>query len=218
LQTNILFGSGNERLGTMLFTGNIIVIMMVISYKHTIDLLFDLEHGRFIDYQLMLLNPRLLILERIIFAGFYTCIFSLPFFPVAKICLGSYLETTHTSWLQVIFVIFVGSLCCAAYHQTAALMLKRSNQISTLWARINHILINFGGFWIPLYIFREYSPILGYAVYINPFLYITEGLRRAVLASDEFLSVWLCIGMLAGFTILFIVASWYLFKKRVDHI
>jgi ABC-type polysaccharide/polyol phosphate export permease len=218
IQTNIIFGSGNDYLGTMLFAGNIIIIMLLISYKTTIELLFDLEHNRFINYQIITLNPRLVILERIFFASLYTFILSSPFFIVAKLCLGSSLQTDQTSWISLYAVLYAGSLCCASYHQFAALLLRSSSSISTLWARVNHALITFGGFWIPLYLFKQYSLLLGALIYLNPMAYITEGLRRSLLGTPNFMPVPIAVFALYGFSILFIILSWYVFKKRVDHI
>ncbi len=218
IQTNIIFGSGNGYLGTMLFAGNIIVIMLLISYKTTIELLFDLEHNRYIDYQIIVLNPRLVLLERIFFASLYTYILSSPFFIVAKLCLGNSLQTDQTSWISLYAVLYAGSLCCASYHQLAALLLQSSSSISTLWARVNHALITFGGFWIPLYLFKEYSPFLGALIYLNPMAYITEGLRRSLLGTPNFMPVSTVLLALFGFSSFFILISWYIFKKRIDHI
>lgn len=218
LQTNTYFGQGNTRIGTILFCGNIMLIMMIATYRETVALLFDLENDRFIDYQVTILNPRLVIFERIFFTSLFTFILAIPFFPVGKLVLGSSLETDATSWHWVYIILYLGSVCCTAYHQLATLLLKKGNQLTSLWSRVNHVLINLGGFWIPLHVMQKYSRILGTIVYANPLLYISEGLRQAVVTGPEFLPLWLCALMLILFSIIFTILCLYQFKKRIDHL
>ena len=218
LMGRIYFEKGADASGTLLFAGNIIIVLMLLTYKEAITLLFDLKGSRIIDYQITLMHPRLVILERIVFSALFTFIMSLPFFPVAKLVLWSHFDTSNASWPALILMLFFGSFCVASYHQCAALVLESPEQISSLWARMNNVLISFGGFWVPWYAIYQYDPLLGSIVRINPILYITEGIRQALIGGDQFFGIAHCVAMLSLFTCIFILASWYLFKKRVDHI
>ena len=70
----------------------------------------------------------------------------------------------------------------------------------------------------PLGALKSFSPFLGRLMLLNPFVYITEGLRYALLGDPQFLPVWQCAPMLAGFTVLFTCGTWHFFKKKIDHI
>lgn len=218
LQTNIFFGPGQEKLGTMIFVGNILVIIMVMTYKQTIELLFDLVGNRFIDYQISILQPRLVILERIIFTTLFTFLMALPFYPVAKLALWHYIDTSHMQWGAFIIILFLGSLCCSAYHMLAACYMSSPSQITTLWARVNIVLITLGGFWIPLFVIKKFSTTLTYLVYLNPLIYISEGLRQAIIGGEQFLSINTCIGALCMYSVIFTLLALYYFKQRTDHI
>jgi ABC-type multidrug transport system permease subunit len=218
LQARLFFGTQNIKQVTVFFAGSILVIILVFTFRLTVDLLFDLQNERFIDYQITMLSPRLVLLERIVFASLYTFILTVPFYPVAKIVLRNHIETSHASWLHLWIILFAGALCLSAYHQCATLILKRGEQLSSLWARVNFVLITFGGFWVPLHAMHDYSPLFAYFMQLNPALYVSEGLRQALVGGPEFLSFWHCLIALLLFSGVFIVASWYLFKKRVDHI
>lgn len=218
LQTNTYFGSGNSRLGTILFAGNILVALMVITYKQTISLLFDLENDRFIDYQITILPPRLVIACRIFSTSLLAFVLALPFFPVAKLLVYSQLYTQNTVWWQLVVILYLASLCCSAYHQCATLILPSTRQITSLWSRVNHILINFGGFWIPLQTLYAFSPIVGTLAQANPLIYISEGLRQALIGGDQFLSFTICSIMLLAFTLFFTIIAWYQFQRRTDHL
>lgn len=217
LQASIYFQDNSVYMGTLISGGSIMLPMMFLTYNITFALLFDLEQNRFIDYQIILLSPRLVLLERMIFATLFSFVLTVPFFPVAKLLLGPHLDLSNTSWPALIGMLFVGSLCFASYQLLAACILK-SNQIRTFWARVNGLFITFGGFWIPLEVMAKYSAILGICVQFNPALYVTEGIRQAILKSPLFFSIHYCITILLGMSILFTILAWYFFKKRTDHI
>jgi ABC-type polysaccharide/polyol phosphate export permease len=115
-------------------------------------------------------------------------------------------------------IIYTGSLCCSAYTQWYACIVPSSRKLRSYWMRINFALVSFAGFFIPWYVMKKFSPTLGYLLLLNPLLYITEGLRRAILGSDLYLPLWVSALMLIGWTIVFTCLAWYIFKKRVDHI
>ncbi len=217
LQGNIFFGPGNERLSTILFAGTCLSPIIILAFELTFELLFDLESNRAIDYQITILNPRLILLERILFASFFVFLVSIPYFPMAKLMFGATIDTSNTSWPSLFVILYLGALCCSAYHQLAACILKQ-NQITMFWVRINHILIMFGGLWVPLQAMHTYSPVLGYLARLNPIIYLSEGIKQAVVGGKEFLPLAHCAIALFVFSIIFIVLSWHFFKKRVDHI
>lgn len=218
IQTNVYFGHSNATQGTMLLAGNISLIVMVITFQYAFDLLLDLEHDRFIDYQMTILHPSLIIIERIIFSSLFAFLLAVPFFPLTKLLLQDNMDTHNTAWLPMFIVMYVGALCCAAYHQLAIILIKHSDSISLLWSRVNIPFITLGGFWIPFYIINDYSPLLGNCIRINPILYFSEGMRQTLVGGQQFFSLSLSIFMLTVFSIIFCAASMILFKKRVDHI
>jgi ABC-type polysaccharide/polyol phosphate export permease len=219
LQSQAYFGPRSTTMGTMLFCGNIIVILMVITYRQTINLLFDLESHKYVEYQITVLNPRLVIVQRILTSTLFTWLFLLPFFPVAYLAVGSkYLQFSAISWLALAGVLFISALCCSAYHQCAAILLPSSDYIGTMWTRVNYILISLGGFWIPLKTMFGYSRVLGTISLLNPLVYVTEGIRQSILGSTEFLSLSVCCTTLLVMTALFIGICWHQFKVRVDHL
>jgi ABC-2 type transport system permease protein len=218
IQTNVYFGHGNATQGTILLAGNISIIAMIITFQYALDLLLDLEHDRFIDYQMTILHPSLIIIERILFSSLFAFLLVIPSLPLSKILLQENMDTHNTAWGFVFIAMYLGALCCAAYHQLAIILIKKSDSISLLWSRVNIPFIALGGFWIPFHIIYTYSPLLGNAVRINPILYFSEGLRQALVGGPQFFSFTLCISMLICFSIIFCIASLFFFKRRVDHI
>ncbi len=210
------FTHPNPMLNTILFAGNILLVLLLFTYKQNIELLFDLEGKRYVDYQITVLSPFLVLVQKIMFTGLYAFIISLPYYPVGGLILRNYIDLSHTNWPQLVLILFAGSLCLSAYHVLAAVVLKRSTDIGTLWSRANGALMAFGGFWVPLWAMKKYSSVLGKLVFLNPGIYLTEGIKHAITGSNEYLSFWICLPMLFIFTGLLTGAAWIRFKQRTD--
>lgn len=215
---NIYFGPHSELAATTMFAGTIVVNLVVLANIVNIGLLFDLENVRYVDYQITLLSPRLVIVQRILFTSLFTFIILAPFFPIAKLLLGSWFVTTKASWPALFLVLYLASLCCSAYTQFYACLVPSSRSLRSYWMRINFALITFAGFFIPWHVMKQFSALMGYALLFNPLLYITEGIRQALLDSDQYLSLGICCGMLIVWSCILTMLAWHFFKKRVDHI
>lgn len=219
IQARVFFGAAGDPVrGTTIFAGEMLFVIFPLTYHLMIPLLYDLEGERFIDYQIMMLKPQLVIIQKIFFSSFFTFVMTLPFFPISKLLLGENLATENTQWIILCLFLYLCSLVASAYHMLAACALKNSYATRMLWARINLPLIFLGGMSIPLYIMKQYSPLLGFISYANPVVYMSEGIRQALLGSDLYLPLSLCVTALLAFTLIFTFFACYCFKKRVDHI
>jgi len=106
LQANVIFQTQQKEMCTFFLIGNMMIILMVLTFSLSFKLLFDLEGKRFIEYQISHISPKLLFLERILFSTLFTLFVMLPFFPMTKLILQSYLVTTHTSWIEVFVIMW----------------------------------------------------------------------------------------------------------------
>lgn len=218
LLPSILFGTQNSALNTTMFIGNILLLILILTWRMAMPLLFDLDQDRFIDYQISILNPSLLLLERILFSSIFTWILLLPIFPLISLYFPTYFDTSAASWWRVVLVLYCGSLFCSAYHTFMACFLQSPRDIRRLWVRYNQTLFLLGGFSIPWHVINQTSSILAFITRFNPMMYITEGLRQAFLNDARFFPFWQCIGALLLASYLMTVLAWRVFKRRVDHI
>lgn len=219
IQKTVYFGESTAaaQQGTIMFIGSMIIPILVVSYKILAELLFDLEGSKFISYQMTILNPRLILLQRIIFASIYTSILTLPFLPIASLIVGKHLDLQAINWFSFNVVIVASVFCCASYNMFALTLLKIEN-LKSFWIRVNWPLINLGGFWVPLIVINKFSSTLGTLALLSPVTYMLEGLRSAATGSSVFISANICCGILMLFTSICIGLSFISFKRRVDHI
>lgn len=218
LQSKTYFGAHNATQSTIFFAGSILLLILSLTFELTVLLLFDLENERAIDFRMIMLSPRLVLLEHVIFTTLFSFVMMVPFFPITKLCLQNSFDTSNTSWPLLFAVLLLSCLCCSAYNLLVMCALKNSNQLSHLWIRCNLPLLSLGGLWVPWHIMDLYSSTLGTVTLLNPFLYCTEGVRTAIIGSSDFLPIGICLMALTIFSLIFIQVSWFLFKKKVDHI
>ncbi|HEV2601400.1 MAG TPA: ABC transporter permease [Candidatus Babeliales bacterium] len=218
LQGSLVFSADSGEKSTILILGSVLLILVILSSRQAIPVLFDMEGNRFIAYQMSVLKPPLVIIEYILFSTLRNFILITPFVPIAKLTLGHLFQTQNASYVQLFILLLLASLLTSAYHFFVVCLVNNSRLIGRIWARYNDPLFMFGGLWAPWYVMNSFSPMLGYITYANPFLYITEGLRYAVLQKSEFFHFSTCVIALLFFSCAFTYGCTRLLKKHLDHI
>jgi hypothetical protein len=218
IQPGVYFGPGHTVTSVILLIGTFGINMLSLCYTMMSSFVFDLEHDRFIDYQISIIPPHILLFKMILFPALIASIISLPYFPLAYILLPSYFANLNSNWLALMAIIVTASLYCASYIMMGLCIIRKAMSIRQFWLRFNWPLVVLGGLWIPWHLLNKYYPTLGYIALFDPFTYFTEGVRSALICSSEFISYKLCIFALLGFFCLFSLVSVYFFKKKMDHV
>ncbi len=217
LQINTYLGTDNS-FGSVLFIGNVLTIFTSLTFDIAFVYLYDKEHDRFIDYQMLQIKPVLVLLERILFATLFTFIITIPFFPISKLILRSLFDVHNLNWMHLAAVMFCGSLMSAAYNFCAVTIMTSTKQTEHFWMRFNIPLFTLGGWWAPWFVIKDFNTYLGNIIKFNPFMQITEGLRRAITGNELFLPISFCCATMLVYSALFTLVACYFFKKRLDHI
>ena len=218
IQPGVYFGPGNTKMSVILLVGTFGINMLSLCYTLMASFVFDLEHDRFIDYQISVIPPRILLFKMILFPALIASMISLPYFPLAYLILPQYFESLNSNWLALMAVIIAASLYCASYIMMGLCIIKKATSIRQFWLRFNWPLVVLGGLWIPWHLLSSNFPSLGYISLFDPFTYFTEGIRSALIGSDQFISYKICIFVLFSFFCMFSLVSVYFFKKRLDHV
>jgi ABC-2 type transport system permease protein len=218
IQPGVYFGPGHTATSIILLVGTFGINMLSLCYTMMSSFVFDLEHDRFIDYQISIVTPRILLLKMILFPALIASMISLPYFPLAYLILPSYFANLNSNWLALMAVIVCASLYCASYIMMGLCIIKKATSIRQFWLRCNWPLVVLGGLWIPWHLLRSNYPRLAYVSLLDPFTYFTEGIRSALIGSDQFISYKICICALLVFFCIFSLVSIYFFKKKLDHV
>jgi hypothetical protein len=218
IQPGIYFGPGHTKTSVVLLIGTFCINMLSLCYTLMAPFVFDLESDRFIDYQITVVPPRLLLIKMILFPAIIAMIISLPFFPLAYILLPGYFAALNINWFGLLSVVVAAAFYCASYIMMGLCMIKRASRIRQFWLRFNWPLVVLGGLWIPFYLLKAHFPILATIALFDPFTYFTEGIRSALIGSDQFIPYHVCIMALFCFFCMFSMVSIYFFEHKVDHV
>lgn len=218
-QANIFFSGQQIIFGaTNFFVSSPTLPLLIITYHLVFELFYDLEGNRFINYQIMMLDPHLVLLEKLIMTTFVSFFSIIPFFPMAYFLVSKfYVNISAARWLAAYSVLFAAAFCLCAYNLCASVMLRKDT-LNIFWNRINHCLVVFGGFWVPSSLLIQYWQPLKYILYFNPLHFLSEGLRSAIIGGNDFMPYQESILGLCILGIIFTLGALHQFKKRIDHV
>ncbi len=201
-----------------MFVGVIVWGLLSLSFQMIVDLVFDLNGECFVGYQATILPPWLLIVEKIIFSSILIFLVLIPYYPVSFILFGYAELLLKISWFKLFLILYMGSLFAASYQHCMATYVSGMDQMGTIWMRITNVLVTFGGEFVPYAIVLTIYPILGRFLFLNPFLYVTEGVRSALFGTEKLFTYNLSILGCLIFSLFFIFLAIHFFKKKIDHI
>ena len=99
-----------------------------------------------------------------------------------------------------------------------ASIVKDMGHINKVGIRILFPMWIFGGGQFPWKTIYSLSPKFAYVVFVNPLLYMSEGIHAAVLGQEGYLPFWICLIALWIFTGAFGWLGIARLKKRLDFV
>lgn len=211
-------GDVSAETASLFFSGSILWVLYPLSFMFCLELFFDLQENRYIDYQLTLAPARLILVERLFFFSCITWLHLLPYYPIARLLLGAYFDTTATSWYMLALILYLSALFFVSFNLFFVFFIDRMQQIGNFFTRIVLPLVQVGGLRSPLSVMYQFSYLAGMLSLCNPIMLITEGIRQALFQSPAYLSYAAAIGGLLIAIACAMTACFFYFKKRVDHI
>lgn len=179
----------------------------------------DLEGDNITAFYLTLPIPSWLsFVARILFYAFNSAALSISIIPLCKLVFWNYLDLSHINLIAYIVIFMVTNIFYASMTIWLTSMVPSLERIGSVWMRFLYPLYTFGAFQYSYKVLYNLSPTLAYLSFINPFLYVMEGTRAAVLGQEGSLNVWLCAVMMFLFSILCAIYGIARLKKRLDYV
>ena len=172
-------------------------------YPCVANLVMDLEGERLISYHLTLpIPPYLIFVKQIVYESIATMAVGIFMLPLGMVCVYNQFDYSLISLPKFLLIFVVSAVFFSSFTLWIANFVKGIRNIEMIWTRIMFPLWFLGGFqftWAGLY---KKSPWFAYCSLANPFFYVTEGTRAAILGQPGSLNYWLCVGMLIVMTLL----------------
>lgn len=183
------------------------------------NLVGDIEGDHTISYFLTLpINTTLVFCYFAISWAIQSTILSLLVIPLGKIILFGQFNLEQISLIRFILIFVMSNLFFGFLSLLLASLLKHLYNISWIWVRILSPMYFFGCYLYPWSKAYSMSKIFGYISLLNPYVYIMEGMRAAMLGQLGYLSFWLCFSCLSIFTFLCAFFGIKIMKKRLDSV
>lgn len=208
------FGPGSGKKATIILTGNILFQLMILSTHQAMDLIRD----DVLSYHVIGGSIWGVIIGRTCAASCFITPFCVGTVLISKYFFGMYFGPSALGMLAITGFIFLGALLFMSVSYALALYLYDFMKVSAYWMRVYMPLLFLGGLWNPLFIMKKAIPSIGYFSVATPFLYVTEGIRQAVISGPEYFSLMRAGVGVIGWAIFFQIILSYLMKKNLDTI
>lgn len=179
----------------------------------------DIDGDRTISYYLTLpMNSWLVFCAFAVSWAVESAVLSLALFPLGKLLLYQQFNLHLISVAHFIPIFILTNLFFGFFSIFLVSILKGMRSIPTMWIRILNPMWFFGCNFFPWSKAYCLSPIIGYAILVNPFVYIMEGTRAAMFGQAGYLPYALSVAALCGFIILAAFVGIKRLKKRLDYV
>jgi len=201
--------------GVPLFLGSFFAGGMMIGFNYALGVGFDLTSTKRTHYYFALPAPHWVILFGITLSLFVRMILlSLPVLACGLPLLGHF-HLYAISWPALFAVLFLGATFNATLFLILAFWLSTNMLMTNVWPRFLAFIFTFGCSMYPWRAIAVKSPQLGYLTLLSPMTYCCEGLRSAMLGTDFYLPVAVCIGVLG---VLSVVMSMLLCRAVINRL
>lgn len=163
----------------------------------------DMEGDKTILYTLTLPIPSWLVFVYIGLSwALISSIISLILFPLGKLVLFSQFDLTKISLWRFLLIFVLSNLFFGFFALWISSALKKMRSISHLFVRVINPMYMFGGYLYSWKVIYSVSATAAYLHFINPLLYVMEGMRAAMLGQEGYLPFWFSFVALTAFTLL----------------
>lgn len=185
-------------------------------YPNFINLLTDITGDRIISYYTTLPVPYWIVfLAKIVNYSIISLVMVVFTVPLIKFLLPGLFIISGIGLLKLLTLSVLATLLFGSFAFMLASFTKNIFQVGTVWMRVIFPIWFFGGFqftWAVLYSVLPWAAMLNL---LNPFTYITEGLRSTFSQPTE-IPFWLCMVAMVIMTIVCMIVGFKKMKKRLD--
>lgn len=181
-------------------------------------LVADIDGDRTINSKLILpVNTWTIFCSQALAWALESSIINILLFPLGKILLFSRFNLSGIAYGRLFLMIITTNLFFGFFALWITSMLKGGmRSLTHLWVRFISPMYMLGCYFYSWETAYKLSPIIGYLSLLNPFVYVMEGTRSAVLGPQGLLPFWFSFGALALFTVVFAIHAISRLKRRLD--
>lgn len=203
--------------GLLFVASNVASMVQLNMFLRAGEILGDIHGNRAINNEILLPIPSWLLVFRYVLSfAIRAGIVNLAIIPFGLVVVFGQVDWSKFSFMFLSIAYVLSMLAIGAMVSAILFWSKSIPSYYRFWARVGWHSVNFGGFfytWLSLY---KVLPYLAFAVLLNPMMHVTESLRVSMMGQEGFLPLWLTLGALVTFTVVFTWLAVIGFKRRLD--
>ena len=213
------FGT-SDSFGSFQLGGIIASVGIFELYGNAVTFVSDLEGDRTIAYYLTLPTHTATVLCSHIF--YYATIGTLMSFAIVTAGKTNFVESGWIyfaiSWIKLLFFVVLINTFCATATLLVSALIPSMDKFDILWTRVMFPMWFLGGYAFSWYAVYSTAPKLSYIMLLNPIIYMSEGMRAALLGQEGTMNFWVCCAILLLMFIGVGFLSYKALKKRLDFV
>ncbi len=189
------------------------------AYSGIFNLVSDISGDRTISYSLTLPMPSwLVVLNMIVSLSLSAMFCSSIALPVALGLLAYRGELALVAPFKLLIAFVLGNIFWATFSIFMTSITDGPFQIRKVWMRIMFPMWFLGGYGFSWMALSKIAPTFAYFALANPFLYVFESIRCAMLGQEGYLPFWISSGLLFMFIVMFALISIRNLRRRLDFV
>lgn len=182
-------------------------------------LINDFDGDRIVGYYLTLPIPSWMVfLKSIVYYAISGMTISAVLLPWNKLIVGKAFDLSNFNLVKYLLIFAVGNIFYAAFTLFLATCVPDVTKIGRIWMRILYPLWFMGGFQFSWDVLYKHVPWFASVSLANPFVYLMEGTRAAILGDIGSIPFWTSLLVLFGFCIGLTIIALMRIKRRLDFV
>lgn len=188
-------------------------------FPSVMNLVNDFDGERMIGYYLTLPIPSWLVFVKLmVFYAISGMTMGIVVLPWCKLIVGSNFDLSNLSLLKYLMIFIVSNMFYGTFTLFLATCVPNPTKIGRIWMRILYPLWFLGGFQFSWDVLYANAPMFAYINLLNPFVYIMEGTRSAILGDISSINCFVAVGLLLCYCVAFGVLALKRMKRRLDFV
>ncbi len=180
-------------------------------------LITDIQGDRTVSYLLLL--P---ISSKVIFSYFaiswaiQSTVIAIPLYFVGKALFWDQFIIGNITWHQLVIALLTINIFIGYFALWIVSTLHKVSDLSRIYFRFLNPLFIFGCYFYTWHVAYKLSPWIGYLSLINPFTYVMEMARAAIIGQADYIPFWASFGALWAFIAFFSLFATHRLRRLLD--
>lgn len=207
----------SESYGPFMMIGSVASFGLIEVVGKVSMLLDDIDGDRSISNILIMpIRYVYVFLYIVLFWCISSVLLSLLLLPLGKLLIFTRFSLENISYQKFVPIYLLSNLFFGAFALWITSILRGMDMINAIWLRFIAPMWMFGAYFYSWQTVYEYNHIIGYVSFLNPMVYVMEGMHSSSLGAEGYLPYWVCTMALCIFITFFCCHAIIRLRKRLD--